>query len=121
MAQGFGKQRESDSSDEEEKSRILQIIGENKETILGVFWQNYLKDGIGAAIVRLPEKVLEITYRSKNNINDSEDLKIVEKNDPNTSAVVFGYFRKNKYVVLNLIGPETPPECYKNLPEIFKF
>lgn len=121
MAQGFGKKRESYSSNEKEKSRILQLITKNKEIILGASWQNYLKDGIGAIIVRAPKEVLEITYCPKNNVNNSKDLKCVEENDPNISAVVFGFYKKDEYMVLNLIGQQTPPEYYKNLPEDFNF
>ncbi|MBG1271021.1 hypothetical protein [Nostoc sp. WHI] len=111
MAKSFG---------EENKSRILQKLTDDRDIILGFSWKSYLKDGLGAVILRAVEDGEEIKYRAKNKIDDFKDLKIVEENNPNLAAVVFAYYGKGEYLVTTLIGPKTPPECYENLPEDLK-
>lgn len=115
MTKGFGKSRDSDIPNEEKKARILQKLNDERDTILGFFWKNYLTQGNGAVIIRAVEDEVQITYRPQDKINDYKDLKIVLGNDPNIGAVVFAYFKKNEYLVTTLIGPKTPPECYEDL------
>jgi hypothetical protein len=113
MATSFGKQKDN-------KARILKKLNSDRDILLGFYWKNYLKHGLGAVIVRAVDDGEEIRYRPKNQINDFKDLRIVEQNDPNLSAVVFAYFKKGEYFVTTLIGSKTPPECYENLPEDLK-
>lgn len=102
------------------KARILQKLNDERDTILGFFWKNYLTQGNGAVIIRAVEDEVQITYRPQDKINDYKDLKIVLGNDPNITAVVFAYFKKNEYLVTTLIGTKTPPECYEDMPKDLK-
>ncbi len=69
--------------------------------------RNYCKQ-VFFQLIELPIKYLK-------------DLKIVEQNNPNTSAGVFAYLAKSDYLVTTLIEPNTPLECHDNLPEDLRF
>jgi hypothetical protein len=115
MPKGFRASKDNNILGIKEKTRILQKLKEEQDTILGFFWKNYLEHGNGAVIVRALEDAKEIKYRPEDEISDYKDLKVVQENNPDISAVVFVYF-KNEYLVTTLIGPKTPPDCYKEIP-----
>lgn len=87
-----------------------------RDRVLGLAWLGYLNQGSGAIRLIKTRDGETIDYIPRRLINYVEVGKIVDENNPEFAAVVL-YGQDDRYTILTLSGPKTPPECYADLPD----
>ncbi len=118
MAKRFGFKLRKLSKERRQQAAFANLK-QYRDQILGLAWQGFLQYGVGAIHFQETEDDGTINYIQRQNVSDPEVLQVIDRNDPQLSAVVL-YDYNGWYDILTLSGSRKPQECYDELPAHLK-
>jgi putative transcriptional regulator len=94
----------------------LKSVVRHYYSILALSWRGYVEYGRGAVVFTDLSDGPKLAYVEREGLEDIDCINAIDRNNPETSAVVLYYegldYSTGNYSVLILTGPKSPPECF---------